>query len=795
MNEAETCTKYVVPKLRAAGWDEEPHAILEQRTFDAGRVVLTGDRPRRVKGKKKPDYVLRYTPDFLMAVVEAKAEDAHPAEGLSQAMQYAELLGLSFAYSTNGHEIVEHDYLTGKQTSLTSFPRPDQLWRRYCDHEKLGDGAVAPLLFPAERTTAKPPRYYQEIAIHRAVKAILQGRKRALLTLATGTGKTAIAFQICWKLWNARWNRAGDQRRPKILFLADRNILVDDPKDKTFAPFKDACFKIEGGKVSLGRDIYFAIYQALVGDANGPGAVEKFPRDFFDLVIVDECHRGSARDDSTWRAILDYFESAHQLGLTATPLRDDNRDTYEYFNNPLYEYSLGRGIEDGFLAPYRVHRVTTDLDESGWRPDPGTLDRYGREIPVADYQTKDFERVIVLRERTRAIAQHVTDFLRRTDPLAKTIVFCVDQEHALDMLTELKRLNADLVQKDPHYVCRVTADEGDIGLGHLDRFKDVETSSPVIVTTSQLLTTGVDVPTCKNIVLARVIRSMTEFKQIIGRGTRLRTDEGKWFFNILDYTGSSRLFEDDNFDGTPALITEVVIDAEGKERTAPRVTGTETPVEEQPAPVSARTLARETLNKDPDAEPRKFYADQVSANILRTQVHDLDADLKLSDALPLKEHLRKHLVLWVATPTELRSHWGDPARRAELLGRLHEIGVEPGDLAALPGCASADPCDVLAHVAFGEPLRTYEERAAAVREQHAGFFDAFPPEAREVLFVLLQRYAVHGLGELVLPDALKVSPLSDRYTVPDVLALFGGGAALREAVERLQELLYTDPPR
>ena len=321
--------------------------------------------------------------------------------------------------------------------------------------------------------------------------------------MATGTGKTMVAFQICWKLWTARWNRSREHRRPSILYLADRNILIDDPKDKTFAPFGDARWKIENGKASKGREMYFAIYQALAGNESRPALYREYAWDLFDLIIIDQCHRGSARDDSTWREILDYFSPATQLGMPATPLREENRDTYEYFGNPIYQYSLRQGIEDGFLAPYRVHRVVTTWDAAGWRPTAGELDRYGYEIPDDEYQTKDFERVVSLRARTEMIAAHLTEFLRKSDRYAKTIVFCVDQEHASEMLHLLNNLNADLVHRDPDYVCRVTADEGDIGRGHLSRFQDPETRTPAILTTSQLLTTGVDAPTCTNIVIAR----------------------------------------------------------------------------------------------------------------------------------------------------------------------------------------------------------------------------------------------------------------------------------------------------
>ena len=448
---------------------------------------------------------------------------------------------------------------------MTAFPTPQELWARLSGAEQIDVQNAAHILEPYQREQGKTPRYYQEIAINRAVQMIVQGQQRILLTMATGTGKTFVAFQICWKLWNSRWNKDGAHRKPRILFLADRNILVDQPKSGVFAPFGDALYKIEGGKTSKSREMYFAIYQAIAPRDDRPGLYRQFAPDFFDLIVIDECHRGSARDDSNWREILEYFQPAYQLGMTATPLRADNSDTYQYFGNPIYTYSLKQGIEDGFLAPYTVHRVVTDLDATGWRPAEGQLDRYGREIPDQEYATEDFERVVALRMRTEAIARHITDFLKKSDNrFAKTIIFCVDQEHAAEMLAALNRHNPDLVQQYPDWVCQVTANQGDIGLGHLSRFQDVETLTPVILTTSKLLTTGVDVPTCKNVVLARIVNSMTEFKQIIGRGTRVRDDYDKLFFNILDYTGSAtRLFADPDFDGYPAIITQEEIDGDG----------------------------------------------------------------------------------------------------------------------------------------------------------------------------------------------------------------------------------------
>jgi type I restriction enzyme R subunit len=403
INEADTCRTYVVPKLYSAGWEDTQ--ISEQKSFTDGRIMLVGNRAIR-RPQKRADYLLRYRRDFPIAVVEAKAAYRTSGDGLQQAKEYAQILGLKFAYATNGHSIIEHDFLTGLDNELQAFPKPSELWARLTGAEKISEEVGNRLLTPYYHLSGKSPRYYQEIAINLAVQCILQGRKRVLLTLATGTGKTIVAFQICWKLTNSLWNRSGEHRRPRILYLADRNILIDDPKDKTFAPFGEARHKIEGEAVKS-REMYFAIYQAIAKDERRPGLYRDYPRDFFDLIIVDECHRGSARDESNWREILEYFEPAFQIGMTATPLRHDNRDTYRYFHNPLYTYSLRQGIDDGFLAPYRVHRIVSTVDAAGWRPTPGEVDRYGREIPDSLYGTPDFDRLIALKARTEAIARNL----------------------------------------------------------------------------------------------------------------------------------------------------------------------------------------------------------------------------------------------------------------------------------------------------------------------------------------------------------------------------------------------------
>lgn len=787
--EADTCRKYILPKLIQAGWDNEPHSFTEQRTFTDGRIVIVGNNIRR-RSQKRADYLLRYTRDLMIAVIEAKADHKSPGDGLQQAKEYAEILGLKFAYSTNGHRIVEFDYLTGRERELDTFPSPDKLWSRLCAAQGLHDPtAVQRLLTPFNHIPGKSPRYYQEIAVNRAVQAILQGKRRILLTMATGTGKTVVAFHICWKLWASRWNRTGEYRRPKILYLADRNILVDDPKDKIFAPFGDARWKIENGEANKSREIYFAIYQAIAKDERRPGLYREYGPGFFDLIIVDECHRGSARDESRWREILEYFEPAYQLGMTATPFREENRDTYRYFGNPIYQYSLRQGIDDGFLAPYRVHRVITTYDAAGWRPSKGDLDRYGREIPDEEYHTKDFERIVALRARTEAVARHLTEWMKKTDRFAKTIIFCVDQEHADEMRRALNNLNADLVQKYPDYVCRVTSEEGSIGRGHLARFQDVETPSPVILTTSRLLTTGVDVPTCKNVVLVRVVESMTEFKQIIGRGTRVRDDYGKMYFTILDYTGSAtRLFADPAFDGDPVQVTEENVDDRGQ--TIPKSYQI---IEEAPmfADPSGEVYGPGTIiDHDSEGERRKFYFDGGHVEIAAHLVYELDPDGKRLRVVRFTDYAAEKVRTLYRSAVELRAEWMNPEKRAGIIRRLAERGIDFDELTAATNQPDADPFDLLCHVAFNAPLRTRRERADRLRREKKDFFDQYGPKARAVLEELLEKYADHGVAQFVLPDVLHLPPISEHGNVMEIAALFGGPAQLREAVNQLQTMLY-----
>jgi len=771
--EADTCRKYVLPKLYAAGWNDDQ--INEQRTFTDGRIIVVGTKVYR-RPQKRADYLLRYKPSLMIAVVEAKADYKNPRDGLQKAKEYAEILDLKFAYSTNGLGIVEHDFLSGKETDLDAFPSPDELWRRL--NAQLGMKTVEQqqrFLTPSLPVPGKPLRYYQETAINRVMEAILKGKHRVLINMATGTGKTDVAFHICWKLWSAHWNRTGEPRRPRILFLSDRTFLVDGPKDKQFAPFGDARWKIQGEAIKS-REMYFATYQAIAEDEHRPGLFREYSPDFFDLVIVDECHRGSARDESNWRQILEYFHPAYQLGMTATPLREDNRDTYRYFNHLVYTYTLRQGIDDGFLAPYRVHRIVTDVDATGWRPSKDELDRYGRLIPDEEYETPDFERVVALRARTQAMAKSITEFLHKSDPFAKTIIFCVDQEHADEMRQAINNLSTEFTQKYPEYVVRIVSDEGDIGRGYLSRFQELETATPVVVTTSKLLTTGVDVQTCKNIVICRMVNSMTEFKQIIGRGTRVRADYGKLWFSILDYTGSAtRLFADPAFDGDPIEVpTEGTIDE---------------PVPSLKPPPDAESPV---MPPSEPAEPtlRKYYVDGGLVDIATHFVYELDTNGKQLRVIRFTDYAAEKIRGMWTSAAELRSHWTKAEERTAILNALKEHGIALEQLAENAGQPDADPFDLLCYIAFNAPIRTRRERAERLRKGRVDFWEYFKPEARQILNEILEKYVDYGTPQFKVPDILKVPPISQHGNVLEISNMFGGPDELRNALDKMQELLY-----
>jgi type I restriction enzyme, R subunit len=793
---------------------------MEQRYFTAGEIVVVGRIAHREKAKRF-DYLLRYRNDFPLAIVEAKVKYKSASDGLQQAKEYAEILGLTFCYSTNGTDIIEYDFSTGLTKRVSKYPTPQELYERLkqsgttyitevesenaisqqevkivatskqplSENTYKNDILTKPLFYNSEKPIIpndpqKPIRYYQLIAVNKAVYAVLEQRQRILLTLATGTGKTAIAAQIAYKLWNNNWNRAGVKLKPKILYISDRTLLVSEPMNKDFSIFGNAVILLSSetfATSSTSRDVYFSTYQSLASmDKEGKFLFEKFDKDFFDLVIIDECHRGSAADDSQWRDILNHFTSAFQLGLTATPLRDDTRDTYNYFGNPIYIYSLKQGLKDGFLAPYIVHRVTTNIDAQEFRPQANQYDRYGRLIPDKSYTTPNFEREISIIPRTTVVAGHLTKYMKRTGRYAKTIVFCEDQAHASDFVEAFANHNADKMKENKNYVVRITSDEGDIGREFLSKFIDVDSKYPVVVVTSRLLSTGVDVPTCANIAIFRIVGSMAEFKQIVGRGTRTREDKGKLFFTMLDYTGSAfNKFSDPEFDGDPPLI----IDEGGEEEP----TGGETEGGESPTPPP--TPPKPPRPPLPPRPPR-LTVDDCEVHIAIESVHILDKDGKLR-TISFTEYAKEQVVKLFPDPKLLREKWFDKLQREMALEALIENGIDLDMLREVTKMPDAEPFDLLCYVAYGMQPKTRKERAALLRQNGKDFFEKYPEKARWVLSAILDKYIEYGADEFSeLPKLLKIKPISDFGTINEIAAVFGSPVNLRSAVTELYELLY-----
>jgi type I restriction enzyme, R subunit len=794
--EKDTCKDYVLPLLLAAGWTTDQ--IVEQYAITAGRIVKAGKKHRRGEALWA-DYVLEYTPGVPVAIVEAKREGSSPGKGLQQAKNYnqvlaaqkSERLDVSLCYSTNGKAVVEDDRDTGIETFPAKFPTPDQAWARHRAWKGItvdlaGDGVLLPFSRDLRNSdgTVKEPRYYQRTAINRSVAAILGGQKRALLTMATGTGKTFTALQIVWKLWKSEWKQ---NRNPRILYLADRNILIDQPKTEFEGVFgageNSPIWKLQGD-AKPGREIYFALYQALSdssGDQNG--MFRDFSPDFFDLIIVDECHRGSARPDSSWRAILEYFSSAAQLGMTATPRRDDNVDTYTYFGKELFQYSLAEGIDDGFLAPYRVRRIVLSPDAHGFSPTQGQLDMFGAEIPEGTYTTGDFERVVSLLTRTEAAAKHLADYMARTGRYAKTVIFCVNQEHADQMRRAMHNANADIAKQHPNFAAQITSDQGDIGRAFLDKFADPDQTFPVIATTSEMLSTGVDLQTVKNIVLFRPVGSMSLFKQMIGRGTRLYPGTDKLSFDIIDYSGATALFADPEFDGPAEEEIVEAIDDEGNVVEDPEVA--------EPEPDS-ETGEADTDEADPtDVEPRKkFYVNNVQVWVTAEATYYLDPETNLLRLVEYRDFVTETVRALFPEAGFLRSTWASRLGREEVLTALERHGIDVAELVEKTGLGAADPIDVLVHLAWNQPLATRKERARRVRKEHADFFEQYQPAAREVLSQLLDKYADHGISELDDLGVLQVPPISSLGTPAEIANRFGSTVFLRQAVEQLASLVY-----
>jgi type I restriction enzyme R subunit len=783
LTEADIRTKFITPAIAGEGgckWNLMTQ-VLEERYFTKGRVIVRGKTVRRGEARKA-DYILFYKPNIPIAVVEAKDNNHSVGDGMQQALEYAEILDVPFAYSSNGDAFLEHDR-TGasggtveREIALDQFPSPEELWARY---------SKAKGYTPAQEVVAtqeyyddgsgKAPRYYQLNAINRSVDAIARGMNRILLVMATGTGKTYTAFQIIWRLW-----KSGAKKR--ILFLVDRNILADQTKTNDFKPFGKAMTKITNRNADKAFEIYLALYQAVSGTEEEQNIYKQFSPDFFDLIVVDECHRGSAADDAAWRKVLDYFSSATQIGLTATPRETEDVSNIEYFGEPIYTYSLKQGISDGFLAPYKVVRIGLDRDLDGWRPEKGQTDRYGQEIEDREYNEMDMDRSLILEKRTELVAAKITEFLKATDRFSKTIVFCENIDHAERMRQALVNANPDLAAANKRYVMRITGDN-DEGKAQLDNFIDPESTFPVIATTSKLMTTGVDAQTCKLIVLDRRIASMTEFKQIIGRGTRINEDYGKFYFTIMDFKRATALFADPDFDGDPV---QIYVPGPGDSAVPP-----DDPLEDGEGGIDAGAgdypdIGPGTPGEIGEEKPKKYYVDNVEVRVATQRVQYLDADGKLITE-SLKDFTRKTLRKAYTSLDAFLNAWNDADRKQVLIEELAGQGVFLDELAEQVG-NDYDAFDLVCHVAFDQPPLTRRERADQVRKRNV--FGQFGGQARAVLDALLDKYADSGLRSVESMDILKVDPLTSFGTPMEILKLFGGKPQYQAAVQQLEAALY-----
>jgi len=778
LTETDIRTKFITPALIGiAGekWDLMTQ-IREEAYFTKGRVIVRGKTVNRGEAKKA-DYILYYKPNVPIAVIEAKDNNHSVGDGMQQALDYAETLDVPFAYSSNGDAFLEHDRTAGigtvtKEIPLDQFPSPGELWARYCAAKGLTDEQEAITSQDYyDDGSGKSPRYYQLVAINRTVEAIARGVNRILLVMATGTGKTYTAFQIIWRLW-----KSGSKKR--ILFLVDRNILADQTKTNDFKPFGQAMTKITNRTVDKAFEIYLCLYQAVTGTEEEQNIYTQFSPDFFDLIVVDECHRGSAADDAAWRKVLEYFSSATQIGLTATPKETKDVSNIEYFGEPIYTYSLRQGISDGFLAPYKVVRIGIDKDLDGWRPEAGETDKHGVVIEDREYNDRDFDRNLILEKRTALVAAKVTEFLRATDRFAKTIVFCENIEHAERMRQAMVNANPDLAAANGKYVMRITGDN-DEGKAQLDNFIDPESMYPVVCTTSRLMSTGVDAQTCHLIVLDRRIASMTEFKQIIGRGTRINEDYGKLYFTIMDFRRATAMFADPDFDGDPVQIYEP---GESETVVPPDDLVDGTVAEESP-PYGDLSDA---FGDDSGEAPKKYYVDKVPVFVATERVQYLDASGRLITE-SLKDFSRKTVLQSYASLDEFLTVWNDAEKKQAILEELAAKGVFLDELAEQVG-RDYDAFDLVCHVAFDQPPLTRKERAEKVKKRNV--FGKYGADARAVLEALLRKYADSGIKSVESLEILKVDPLTELGTPIEIVKFFGGKPAYIAAIRELETALY-----
>ena len=777
MNESDTRLKLIDPALKKS-WDSDKQ-IFTEYYFTAGEIVVRGHFTTRKK-PKKADYLLMYAPELPLAIVEAKDTEHTVGAGLQQAMGYAEALDIPFAYSTNGRGFIEHDFTTGKERSLgmDEFPTPEELWHRYRAGRDLeGEYPEQVITTPYYREYGSmSPRYYQRIAVNRTLEAIARGKDRVLLVMATGTGKTYTAFQIVHRL-----REAGEVGR--VLYLADRNVLVDQTITGDFKPLERVTTKVTRRKLDSAYQVYFSLYQQLVGE-DSEEIFREFDREFFDLIIVDECHRGSAAEDSAWRKILSYFNEAIQIGMTATPKETKDVSNIDYFGKPVYTYSLKQGIEDGFLAPYKVVRVKTNVDVYGWRPTAGTIDDNGEEVADRVYEKQDFDREMVIRERTEQVAAKVTQFLKETDRYAKTIVFCVDIDHARRMRKALVNENADIVAKHPTYVMNITGDDAE-GKAQLDNFMDPDEKYPTIVTTSKLLTTGVNCKTCKVIVLDNLFgeQGMTEFKQIIGRGTRIYEEYGKLYFTILDFRDASRLFADPAFDGEPVQIFEPSLD--GPMEPGPDEPDSSTDV--TPVPDPPEWPVDPTDPDDPTKKRVKYYVHGVEVHVVSERVEYYSDDGTLVTE-SLKDYTRKNILGEYDTLDHFLVAWRAEDKKQAIIDELEERGVFLDELRRESGQDQMSDFDLICHIAYDAKPLTRSERAANVKKR--GYLYEYAGVAREVLETLLDKYASANLVDL---DDTRVLDLDEfrRFGSPmKIVKAFGGKQEYLRAVKTIEDALY-----
>ena len=755
LTEEDIKLRYITPAINNAGWKNE-HIRMEYY-FTDGRVIFQGKVHARQTGKKA-DYLLFHAANKPIAIVEAKDNNKPLGGGMQQAMEYAHILDIPFAYSSNGDGFLEHDFLTGKETelSLKQFPTPENLYKRLIDAKQLRGEALKIVEQPFYSDPyTYDPRYYQRIAVERTVEAIAKGKDRVLIVMATGTGKTITAFQIIHRL------KASGLKK-KILYLADRNILIDQTMVQDFKPFKKVMTKVQGATIDSAYEVYMALYHQLV--SNEEGVEDPFKQvqpTFFDLIIVDECHRGSAKDDSAWRKVLEYFNSATQIGMTATPKAETGANNLDYFGEPIFTYSLLQGIQDGFLAPYRVTNSYISIDLQGFKPDDDEKDLLGREIAQRLYERKDIGRDIAFTKRREIVAKRITKMLKQIGRMTKTIVFCTDIEEAEAMRSLLVNLNADLCKKDARYIMRITGDDN-VGKKQLDNFIDVDQPYPTVVTTSELLATGVDCKTCGLIVIDKEIGSMTEFKQIIGRGTRLRTDKGKWHLEILDFRNATAKFKDPKFDGDP----EPPQGKSGKPYTMP----------EEPSSVVS--------------EPHVKYLVEGEKIAITTEIVSiLGEDGKTKPTESITDFTRKQIRKRYATLNDFVKNWTEAERKKAIVDELKDYSVLVDAVREKnPALANADIFDVICHVAFDQPPVSRRERANNVKKRN--YFAKYEGKAREVLEALLDKYADYGILNLEDSDILDTAPFNKIGKPQKIVKLFGGLDKFEQALKELENEIY-----